>query len=318
MLALAGIVYFVFLFVLFLGLRSRRTSERDKPETEGISERKVGRWLSVGGVLLPTVVLTAVFVFTLRTMNRIPQNAPKGSLTIDLVGHRWWWDVHYPSIGISDANVIHIPVGKPVAIRMTSTDVIHSFWVPELSGKMDAFPDYTNELVLVANKAGSYKGVCAEFCGLHHARMPIVVIAQSEAEFASWLTTESQPSRAVSSESEAAGKRVFNSSGCAVCHMVREEAAQVDAPRNAFASAADASTNSAESSAATRKKYSGPELSHQANRSQLISMRRERTRQMLAQWITDPASVKSKSGMPATPLSSKDLNSLLDYLESLK
>ena len=306
MMALAAVVYFVFLAVLLVGLRSRRKPGRDEPvrdepETKALSDRKEGRWLAVGGVFIPTLVLSIVFVFTVRSMNQTPQEAPKGSLVVNLVGHRWWWEVNYPSAGVSTANEIHIPVGKPVAIRMTSADVIHSFWVPELSGKMDAFPDYANELVLEANNEGSFQGSCAEFCGLHHARMPIVVVVHSEGGFAAWLNKESLSSRAPSSGSEAAGKEVFRNAGCANCHTVREGVARAVSP-----------------STSSEKRSLGPDLSHQADRGKLISMRRERTRQVLAQWITNPTSIKPESGMPATALKPRDLKSLLDYLESLK
>jgi cytochrome c oxidase subunit 2 len=141
-------------------------------------------------VALPLVVITVVFAATLYAMRVLPITAPSDALTIEVVGHQWWYEVRYPEQGIAASNELHIPVGRPVALRLTSADVIHSFWVPALGGKMDMLPDGTNLLVLQADVPGEHRAQCAEFCGLEHAVMELRVVAESEDRFAAWVAQQ--------------------------------------------------------------------------------------------------------------------------------
>ncbi len=182
MLALGTVVFVVFGLLLALGVRHRPSTSADDDEA-----RHVRRWIVGGGVVMPTLVVLAVFVATVYAMRVVPTSAPADALTIDVVGHQFWYEVSYPGEGVTARNELHIPVGRPVALRLTSADVIHSFWVPELAGKMDMLPDGVNTLVLQADEPGEHRSRCAEFCGLEHAHMELVVVAEPAEEFAAWL-----------------------------------------------------------------------------------------------------------------------------------
>lgn len=121
---------------------------------------------------------------------------PAGALVVEIVGHQWWWEVRYPDEGITTANELHIPVGRPIALQLTSADVIHSFWVPALGGKMDLLPDTTNTLVLQADEPGEHHSQCAEFCGLQHADHALIVVAEPAERFASWVADQQHPALA--------------------------------------------------------------------------------------------------------------------------
>ncbi|MGH9011669.1 MAG: cytochrome c oxidase subunit II [Acidimicrobiia bacterium] len=174
-----GAVLAVFAALLSVALFRRR--DPSGPERSGI------RWIVAGGVVMPVVVLIVVFGFTVGSMRAIPTTAPPGALTVEIVGHQWWWEVRYPDHGVVTTNEMHIPVGRPVELRLTSADVIHSFWVPQLAGKLDLLPGGENILVVEADEAGEYHGQCAEFCGLHHATMRFRAVALEPERFAAWL-----------------------------------------------------------------------------------------------------------------------------------
>lgn len=195
MLALGVAVFAIFTGLLLVGLfRRRRPAE---PRTDGPTRERFGWMIVGGGVLLPVVVVGAVFVATVVAMRDVARTAPADALEIEIVGHQWWWEVRYPAEGITLVDELHIPVGRPVAFRLTSADVIHSFWVPALGGKMDLLPDGVNTLILEADEPGVHNSVCAEFCGLDHAQMKLIVVAEPADEFAAWVADQPQ--------SEAAG-----------------------------------------------------------------------------------------------------------------
>jgi cytochrome c oxidase subunit II len=208
MLGLGVLVFAVFAVLLAVGLfRRRRAAEppagqpadqptdqpTDQPAdqpAERPAERRphgFGRWFVIGGVVAPAVILVVVFVATIQAMRSVPTTAPPDALVVEIVGRQYAWEVRYPNEGITLQNELHIPVGRQVALRLTSADVIHSFWVPELGGKMDLLPDRTNTLVLQADQPGEHRSRCAEFCGLHHATMVLTVVAEPQDRFASWV-----------------------------------------------------------------------------------------------------------------------------------
>ncbi len=262
--------------------------------------RGVGAWtpgtvfVAVAGVAIPVVALVALFALTLSTL---PATAPASSstsasgITIDVTGRQWFWDVEYPAEHVRTANEIHIPVGEPVQIRATTDDVIHSFWVPELNRKIDMIPGRTNTLTLEANRAGAFRGQCAEFCGLQHAHMSFWVIAESEAQFRSWLRRQAAPAPTPSTPELERGQQVLLGSACVYCHRI-------------------AGTN------ATGE--IGPDLTHLASRRALAAATIPNSRGYLAGWILDPQHVKPGNKMPGTALSGQELQELLDYLESLR
>lgn len=224
-------------------------------------------------------------------MRNVPTIAPREALAIEVVGHQWWWEVRYPEQGVTTANEIHIPVGRPIAFQLTSADVIHSFWVPPLGGKLDALPEDVTTLVLEAGEPGEYRGECAEFCGLQHAKMGLLVVAEPEARFASWVAGRQVAAVEPIEPAAVRGQEVFFRSGCASCHTIEGTAATA---------AGD------------------PDLTHLASRDTLGAVAVSNTSEHLAEWVADPHSIKSGVEMPATELSDQELDALVAYLETLE
>ena len=167
-------------------VRRRLAGPQPPPaEHDEVPPRVATRWIVGFGVVLPVVLLAVVLTASVATMQALPRTGD--GLVIDVVGRQFSWEATYRDAGVTVTDELHIPVGERVELRLTSADVIHSFWVPDLSGKLDALPDGTNTLVIEADEPGTYRGVCAEFCGLHHADMGFVVVALPAAEFAEWL-----------------------------------------------------------------------------------------------------------------------------------
>jgi cytochrome c oxidase subunit II len=185
MLGLGVAVFIVVVVVLALGLFRRRPAGEPQPDQQ--RPTSFGRWFVVGGVAAPLAILLIVFGATVWAMRDLPTTAPPEALVIEVVGHQFWWEVRYPAEGITLTNELHLPVGRPVNLQLSSADVIHSFWVPELAGKIDMLPDYTNTLVLEADRPGVHVNRCAEFCGLEHTRMVMTVVAEPEEQFAAWV-----------------------------------------------------------------------------------------------------------------------------------
>jgi cytochrome c oxidase subunit 2 len=184
MLGLGAVVFVAVVVVLALGLFRRRPADEPQPDQP---RNSFGRWFVVGGVVVPLVILLVVFGATVRAMRFVPTTAPPEALVIEVVGHQFWWEVRYPEQGVTVRDELHLPVGRPVNLQLTSADVIHSFWVPELAGKLDLLPDRTNTLVLEADQPGVHRSRCAEYCGLEHTRMVMTVVAESEERFAAWV-----------------------------------------------------------------------------------------------------------------------------------
>jgi len=184
LLGLGGVVFVAVVVVLGLGLFRRRPAAEQEPNQR---PKRFGRWFVVGGVVAPLLILTIVFGATVRAMRLVPTTVPSDALVIEVVGHQFWWEVRYPDAGVTVTNELHLPVGRPVKLQLTSADVIHSFWVPALAGKLDLLPDHPNTLVLEADEAGVHRSRCAEFCGLEHTKMVLTVVAEPEDRFVSWL-----------------------------------------------------------------------------------------------------------------------------------
>jgi cytochrome c oxidase subunit II len=178
-------VFVVVAVVLALGLFRRRPGAEQ--EAGRARTNRFGRWFVVGGVVAPLVILLIVFAATVRAMRSVPASAPSEALVIEVVGHQFWWEVRYPTHGVTVRDELHLPVGRPVTLRLSSADVIHSFWVPELAGKIDMLPDHPNTLVLEADRPGVHLSRCAEFCGLEHTKMVLTVVAEPEDRFTMWV-----------------------------------------------------------------------------------------------------------------------------------
>lgn len=187
MLGLSVAVFLVFAVALAVAL-TRRPKQGDGPATQA----RLHRWIVGGGVLLPLVVVLVVFGATLVAMRALPREATADdAMRIDVTGFQWRYEVSYPDAGVQLTDELRLPVGRPVALHLRSEDVIHSFWVPELGGKLDMLPDGTNVLVLQADEPGEWGARCAEFCGLRHASMQLRVVAEPAERFDSWLAAQS-------------------------------------------------------------------------------------------------------------------------------
>jgi len=287
-------VYVVVMVVLVTALlRAPRATSGPETELPGPINRRftyvVGLGVAITVVLL-FVLLVSDFV-TGRVTEAFGANNP---LVIEIKGRQWWWEVNYadPVAGnrFTTANEIHIPVGRPVELLLTSADVIHSLWVPELHGKRDLIPAYGRRLRIQADRAGVYRGQCAEFCGYQHAKMSLLIIAEPEAVFAAWQNAQRQPARPPSNETEARGQQVFLSGTCVMCHTVQGTPAGGKV---------------------------APDLTHLAGRRTLASGAVPNTPGDLAAWILDPQDIKPGTNMPANPMSPQDMEALLAYLRSL-
>jgi cytochrome c oxidase subunit II len=179
-----GVAVFVaFAVVLGVGLFRRRG-------TAGQASRRFGRWFVGWGVVVPLLILVVVFGATVWAMRALPSSASPEALEVEIVGHQYRWEVRYPAEEITLTDELRLPVGRPVELRLTSADVIHSFWVPELAGKLDLLPDRVNTLVLEADEPGEHLSICAEFCGLRHADMRMTVVVEPADRFDAWVAEQ--------------------------------------------------------------------------------------------------------------------------------
>jgi cytochrome c oxidase subunit II len=274
--------------LLYLVYARRQRAEVVEPDPHSAGNMQ---WLWWGGVIVPAFILAIVLYFSIRS-NIVLANPPTApAFTVEVVGHRWWWEVRYPDYQFTTANEIWIPVGQPVLIRLASIDVIHSFWVPELHPKMDMIPGQTNTIWIQADAPGSYRGLCAEFCGLQHAKMQFMVVAAPPEDFAVWAERQRLPALEPTDERIRRGQQVFLGSACVYCHAVH-------------------GTN------ATGRL--GPDLTHLASRQTLAAGVLPNNRGALAGWIVNPQDIKPGSLMPPSDIPGEDLQALLDYLMSLE
>jgi cytochrome c oxidase subunit II len=251
------------------------------------------RAIWIGGVAFPVVVLTALLVWGLWLTSDLQARAPRGDeMRVRVTGEMWWWRVAYLDgdgrAVMVDANELHVPAGQPVLLELESADVIHSFWVPNLAGKMDMIPGRRNLLRIQADRPGTYGGQCAEYCGGPHALMGFAVVAHPPEQFERWRAARLAAPRPVGGR----GAELFQTSGCAACHTVRGTEA------NGIA---------------------GPDLSHVGSRRTLGAGILPNNRGTLAGWIADSQTLKPGNRMPNyKQLPPDDLNALAEYMESLK
>jgi cytochrome c oxidase subunit 2 len=257
-----------------------------------------GRWrrngrrlVIIGGLIVPTIILVVVYGFTLTTLSALSPTLDEDALTIEVIGHQWWWEVRYPEQQVVTANEIHIPVGQQVTLKLTSADVIHSFWVPELHGKRDLIPGRVNDFWLQADEAGDYWGLCAEFCGTQHAKMLFVLVAEPPEMFEQWVAAQQTAAAEPTDTLTQQGFDIFMEAECGTCHQIRGTPASGDF---------------------------GPDLTHFASRLTLGAGAARNTRGTLAGWVVDPHGIKPGNLMPSSDVSGKDLQPLLAYLESLE
>jgi cytochrome c oxidase subunit 2 len=285
MLGAGTVVYLVTMVLLVVALRRRRERSPDRTWPGG------RRLIAVFGVAMPVVVLVPLMFLTVatgRAMDR--QDDEQAELLVEVTGYQFWWEVRYPDQDIVSANEIHVPVGRPVEFRLLSEDVIHSFWVPRLAGKLDMIPGRTNRYVFTAGEAGVYEGICAEFCGIQHARMHFRLVAHEPDDYQAWLDDRAEQRPPPAEGLAAEGREVFLTAGCASCHAVR----------------------------GTSDARVGPDLTDLASRETLAAGLLDNNEGNLAGWILDPQSLKKGAGMPPSNLSGPELQALLAYLDTLR
>jgi cytochrome c oxidase subunit II len=295
MLIVAAITYVIVIAAFVVAAVRRRRDVVDRPHNEPRAERGATIAVAAGvGVTVLILLVTLALDFRAGRALAIQARAPT-PLTIEIVAHQWWWEVHYedsvPQRRITTANEIHLPVGQPVRLVMRSTDVIHSFWVPALAGKRDIVPGYRTETRIQVDRPGVYRGQCAEFCGHQHAKMGITVVAMPPADFAAWADAQRKPAALPTDSLQQVGQRVFLERSCALCHNITGTRASA---------------------------VVGPDLTHLASRRTIAAGTRPNTRGHLGGWILDPHGIKPGVRMPANQLTPDELRALLAYLESLR
>jgi len=279
LIAAAALVFVLVMLLLVWALRARRSLPRP------------GLLLALAGVAVPALLLCLLFVTTLPFGASWKPALPPGALVIGVTAHQWWWELHYPG-NIQAANELHIPVGRPVYLALSSADVIHSFWVPALAGKRDMLPGRLLHLELQADRAGVYRGVCAEFCGEQHGRMALQVVAEPPAVFEAWLRAQAAPLTEPSSAQQVRGRAVFLAQRCQACHAVR---------------------------GLSNEGGRGPDLTHLGSRLHLAAATLPNTQAARRQWIAHVQEIKSGARMPSYPhLDAHSLEALADWLGSLR
>ncbi len=291
---LATIFLLVIAFLLYAGMRRRL--EADDPGRAPDVDRRLLRWVgaATGVSALTVLVLLVLDIATGRALEGLASHPNPVHVTV--IGHQWWWEVQYqsssdPTKVVTTANELHIPVGRPVSIAGKSADVIHSFWVPQLHGKRDLLPGYTTNLWLQADRPGTYRGQCAEFCGLQHAHMALLVVAEPPAQYEAWLQQQADTARAPTTPLAQHGRDVFLNGPCSLCHSIR---------------GTPAGSNN------------GPDLTHIASRRTLAAGTLPNNIGALSGWIVDPHAVKPGNNMPGSALSPGDLQALVAYLGGLR
>jgi cytochrome c oxidase subunit 2 len=253
----------------------------------------VGTASALSIVILFALLVTSVAIG--RDVGTFAQSDPR-QLEIDVTGHQWWWEVKYPdalapSQSITTANEIHIPIRTPILLRLATRDVIHSIWIPSLHGKRDLINGRVNKLWIQADKPGVYRGQCAEYCGMQHAHMALVVIAETPEEFAQWKSKQSEGAKAPTSDAALRGMQVFLAAPCGKCHNITG--------LDAYGAI-------------------GPDLTHLESRRTIAAGTLINNRGNLAGWISNAPSIKPGVLMPPNVMTASEMNDLLAYLETLR
>jgi cytochrome c oxidase subunit 2 len=270
-------------------IRYRRPTsdvDREPPQVYGSNQ------IEIAWTVIPVLIVLVLTMATARVISEVQdKRPPDGSLAVTVIGHQWWWEIRYPSLGIVTANELHVPVSdtlrpRPTFLHLDSVDVAHSFWVPQLAGKTDLIPNHPNSMWIDPKVEGVFLGNCAEFCGLQHANMLLRVVVQSPEDFDRWVAAQ----KTVPS-GEPAGKKLFLSMSCVNCHAV-------------------AGTPAAGTF--------GPDLTHLMSRETLGAGVIPNVPDNLRRWIRDPQTMKPGNLMPNMQLNDRELDELHDYLSSLK
>ena len=251
--------------------------------------------IELAWTVVPFLIVTVLFLVTARyiwSIENRPQ--PPSAVEVTIVGNQWWWEIRYPKLGVVTANELHVPVSDPGSptptfVTLESVDVIHSFWVPQLAGKMDVIPNKTNRVWVEPLISGTFVGQCAEYCGLEHALMLLTVVVHPREEFDRWAAAQQTPAR--DDPAARPGRELFASLACINCHTIR------GTPANGIF---------------------GPDLTHLMSRGTIGAGAAPNTPQHLRAWVDDPATYKSGALMPAMKLSRDEVDKLTSYLVTLQ
>jgi cytochrome c oxidase subunit 2 len=289
-LGLVSVFVILTIGVLLLGglLRKRAAPSMDPRQLTTRRDAGGVSWIYVGGGI-STVILIGCMVWTMVVTAAVSRPPGVSALTIEVTASQWWWSARYPNADpariFTTANEIHIPVGQPVRLELVSSDVIHSFWIPQLAGKMDMIPGQTNVSWLQADQPGTYRGQCAAFCGAQHAHMALTVVAESVPAFAAWEENQLLPD----AMNGGRGQQIFETH-CGVCHTIRGR---------------------------TPAGIVGPDLTHLMTRGTIAAGSLSNTPANLVAWIANPESFKPGVHMPAEVLSGEELTAVARYLNTL-
>ena len=292
-LGVTGLIFLVVFSLLIYALVKFRgrvaDAEREPAQVYGSTQ------IELAWTVIPILIVAVLFAATAQMIHAI-QDAPepKGAVEVTAIGHQFWWEFRYPTLGVVTANELHVPVSDPAHptptfLRLLSADTDHSFWVPQLAGKTDLIPNHPNETWLDPHETGLFLGQCAQYCGTQHAKMLLRVYVDSPEDFRTWVHEQQQPAN--QDEKEAAGRHVFESTACLNCHAIN-------------------GTNGTG--------RFGPDLTHLMSRRTLAAGAAENTPENLRLWIQNPDAIKTGSLMPAMKLSDTDLDALVRYLETLR
>jgi cytochrome c oxidase subunit 2 len=263
-------------------------------------------WIAIGGLAVPLIVLSVLFVLGLNLLTDFPIHGMPGGMTdraqtmmkpeIRIIGHQWWWELQYLNDDVSKefttANELHLPAHRAVNIEVVTRDVMHSFWIPALHGKVDLIPGHPNYIRIEASEAGIYSGQCAEFCGEQHAHMRLLAVAQEPEEYQAWLAAQRKPSSEPANADAAAGEKIFIQGPCSLCHTVQ---GTIAGGRVA------------------------PDLTHIGSRQMIAGNSYLNNDAYLEAWITHAQSLKPGAQMPdLTEFSGEQLHDLVAYLRQLQ
>jgi cytochrome c oxidase subunit 2 len=264
----------------------RRTNDGIPAQTHGHTG------LEIGWTIIPFLILAYIAIPTLTTITAATA-APTGPdvVKVKVIGHQWWWEFQYPDLGVVTSDELHIPVGQKISLEIETADVIHSFWVPKLGGKVQAIPNQHNTSWIQADEAGTFQAQCYQLCGVSHANMRFIVIAESKDAFAAWTKNELAPSAKAASADAQKGALVFATGACVGCHTISGTAAAGKV---------------------------GPNLTHIGSHQTLAGAIIPNNPEHLAAWLHNPPGVKPGSIMPNLNLTDDQVTSLVAYLEELK
>jgi cytochrome c oxidase subunit 2 len=292
-LAVTGAIFLVVFTLLLYSIvkfRKRKNDDgREPPQVYGSNQ------VELAWTIIPILIIVALFMATARVIAIVQKaSAPSNAIAVTAIGHQFWWEYRYPSLGVVTANELHVPVSDPLHptptfIKLLSADTDHSFWVPRLAGKTDLIPNHPNSMWIDPHETGLYLGQCAQYCGTQHAKMLLRVYVQSRDEFDRWIQQQRQP--AFASNAVSPGQRIFETTACINCHTV---------------------------SGTVANGRFGPDLTHLMSRDTIAAGAAKNTPENLRQWILNPDAIKPGSLMPAMELTEQELDALTAYLETLR